>query len=137
MSPELLMPSKFGRKDSVSTPEADIYVFGLVVYQVCERDRGYLPFTQIDQVLTGELPFRDLRMEEIALSVVQGMRPHKPENASAIGFFDSLWGFVQRCLDGEMELRPKVAEVVSQLERAAADWPHANRIPPVRSPTVG
>ena len=37
MSPELLMPSKFGRKDSVPTPEADIYAFGFVVFQVCEQ----------------------------------------------------------------------------------------------------
>ena len=50
------------------------------------------------------------------------MRPPEPENASAIGFSDSLWNFVQRCWDGQMELRPKVAEVVSQLKRAAADW---------------
>ena len=61
-------------------------------------------------------------MVEIALDVVQGVRPTKPENASAIGFSDSLWSFVQRCWDGEMKLRPKIAEVVSQLGRAAADW---------------
>ena len=61
-------------------------------------------------------------MAEIALNVVQGIRPLKPENASAIGFSDSLWDFVQRCWDGQMELRPKVAEAVSQLKRAAADW---------------
>jgi serine/threonine protein kinase len=122
MSPELLVPGKFGITDSVPTPEADIYAFGLVIYQVCEQDRGYLPFTYIVQVLTGELPFRGLRMGEIALNVVQGVRPTKPKNASAIGFSDSLWSFVQRCWDGKMELRPKVAEVVTQLERAAADW---------------
>ena len=56
------------------------------------------------------------------MNVVQGVRPTKPENASAIGFVDPLWSFVQRCWDGDMKLRPKVTEVVSQLERAAADW---------------
>ena len=61
-------------------------------------------------------------MAEIAYNVVQGVRPAKPKNASVIGFSDSLWSFVQRCWDGRVELRPKVAEVVSQLERAAADW---------------
>ena len=35
MSPELLVPSKFDIKDSVPTPEADIYAFGLVIFQVC------------------------------------------------------------------------------------------------------
>ena len=61
-------------------------------------------------------------MVEVALDVVQGVRPTKPENAPAIGFSDSLWSFVQRCWDSEMKLRPKIAEVVSQLGRAAADW---------------
>ena len=122
MSPELLVPGKFGFTESVPTPEADIYAFGLVIYQVCEHDRGYPPFTYISQVLTGKPPFSGLGMAEIALNVVQGVRPTKPENASAIGFSDSLWDFSQRCWDGEMELRPKIAEVVSQLEKAASDW---------------
>ena len=41
MSPELLIPSWFGMKDSVPTPEADIYAFGLVIFQVREQDIGY------------------------------------------------------------------------------------------------
>ena len=36
MSPELLMPSKFGMEDSVPTPEADVYAFGMVILQVRE-----------------------------------------------------------------------------------------------------
>jgi hypothetical protein len=74
------------------------------------------------QVLTGELPFRGVRATELGYSVVMGKRPDKPANASAIGFSDSLWGFAQRCWDGDRKLRPKVAEVVTHLERAAASW---------------
>ena len=61
-------------------------------------------------------------MGEIALSVVEGKRPAKPKNASDIGFSDSLWDFAQRCLDGTLESRPKITEVVSQLGGAAAAW---------------
>ena len=122
MSPELLMPEKFGFIGSVHTPEADIYAFGLVIYQVCEHGCGYPPFTYTVQVLTGELPFLGLRMTEMAFRVVEGARPPKPENALAIGLSDSLWNLVERCWDADMKLRPKIAEVVSQLERAAADW---------------
>ena len=43
-SPELLMPERFGKKDSTPTPQADIYAFGLVVFQVCEPDCGYRLF---------------------------------------------------------------------------------------------
>jgi len=91
----------------------------------CGHCRDHSLFTYIFQVLTGRLPFPGLGMAEIVVNVVQGVRPIKPENASAIGLSDPLWSFVQRCWDGEMELRPKVAEVVSQLERATAAWGRA------------
>ena len=122
MSPELLVPSNFGFTESISTPEADIYAFGLVIYQVCEQDHGHLPFTHVVQVLTGKTPFRGTRTGDIAFKVVSGVRPPKPEDAPVIGFSDTLWSFVQHCWDGKMELRPNVAEVVLELERAAADW---------------
>ena len=73
------------------------------------------------QVLTGEIPFRNVRHTELGWAVVQGLRPEKPENASSIGFSDLLWGFVQRCWDSDMTLRPKVAEVVTCLGEAAAN----------------
>ena len=34
MAPELLAPSSYGLKKSVPTREADIYAFGLVIFQV-------------------------------------------------------------------------------------------------------
>jgi len=122
MSPERLAPPRFDTKDSVPTQEADIYAFGLVIFQVCRQDRGYQPLTRVVQVLTGETPFRGVRMGELSLDVIQGVRPSKPENASAIGFSDSLWRFVQRCWDGDAKLRPKAARVVKHLNKAAADW---------------
>jgi len=106
MSPELLVPSKFSMEDSLPTPEADIYAFGLVIFQV----------------LTGEIPFRKIRQTEMGYSVVRGLRPDKPEKASSIGFSDSLWDFAQRCWDGDMKSRPRIAEVVTHLGREAARW---------------
>ena len=40
MSPEISIPSKFGMEDAVHTPEADIYAFGLAIFQVCGRIAG-------------------------------------------------------------------------------------------------
>jgi hypothetical protein len=54
--------------------------------------------------------------------VVQGRRPGKPENASAIGLSDPLWSFTERCWDGDMKLRPKIVEVVTHLRATAAKW---------------
>jgi hypothetical protein len=74
------------------------------------------------QVLTGEVPFRGLRGAEVMFSILGGGRPEKPVNASAIGFSDPVWDLAQRCWDGDMNIRPKVAEVVKRLGEAAASW---------------
>ena len=79
-------------------------------------------FIYFAQVLTGEIPFRGVHHIELGYAVVRGLRPAKPENASAIGLSDSLWDFVQRCWDNNRERRPKVVEVVEHLEKAAANW---------------
>jgi len=42
MSPELLIPEEFGKKNAVPTPQSDIYAFGLVIFQVREQNYTYL-----------------------------------------------------------------------------------------------
>lgn len=54
--------------------------------------------------------------------MIKGLRPEKPENASSIGFSDSLWDLTKRCWDGDSALRPGVAEIVTHLEREAEEW---------------
>ena len=122
MPPELMAPGKFGMKNAKLTTQADIYAFGLVIFQVCEEGSGNRLVAYIPQVLVGEIPFRGLGPTGFVFAVVEGLRPDKPENASTIGFSDSLWGFVQCCWEGDMNLRPQVAEVVERLGRAATDW---------------
>lgn len=94
MSPEFLIPSKFGAEEAVPTPEADIYAFGLAIFQVCEVPSGYLLSTYTAQVLTGEIPLFRVRATELGFSVVQGLRLDKPAKASAINLSDPLWAFV-------------------------------------------
>jgi len=36
MSPELLVPEAYNMKTSKSTPQADVYAFGSVIFQVCK-----------------------------------------------------------------------------------------------------
>ena len=54
--------------------------------------------------------------------MVEGTRPDKPANASAIGLSDSLWTFTQRCWSGDIESRPGAGEVVMCLGEAVASW---------------
>jgi len=41
MSPELLVPEMYGMTTARPSPQADIYAFGLVIFQVREQDREY------------------------------------------------------------------------------------------------
>jgi hypothetical protein len=74
------------------------------------------------QVLTGETPFHDLQEVQVIESVLDGLRPEKPQDASAIGISDSLWDFVRLCWDAERTRRPAAMEVVDFLGEAAANW---------------
>ena len=68
------------------------------------------------------MPFGGVQQSALAYHVLRGMRPTRPENASAIGFSDSVWDLTQRCWDGTIESRPKVGEIVTHLREAAASW---------------
>jgi len=80
---------------------------------------SHLPFPQ---VLTGGIPFPGIQDSAVGYHVLRGGRPKRPEDASNIGFSDSLWTFTQSCWHGEMESRPEVEEVVKHLGDAVIDW---------------
>ena len=85
MLPELLAPQRFGAKNPTPTPQLDVYAFGLVIFQVFKDDE-YLLSTYTVQVLTGETPFRDFGPIGCTPSIINGLRPDKPNNAQQLGF---------------------------------------------------
>jgi len=106
ISPELLVPSKFGVTELIPTSEADIYAFGLFIQSSAMYVTMIVgtPFTYTFQVLASKLLFSGPGIAEIVLNVVQGVRPAEQENALAIGLSDPLRDFVQCYWDGEMKL---------------------------------
>lgn len=74
------------------------------------------------QVLTGEQPFRGVKLTEHTLNISSGLRPDKPEDAETIGISESLWKLIQKCWDGEKTRRPRIQEVVEGVADAAANW---------------
>lgn len=104
MAPELLLPEEFGLDGRVSK-QADIYAFGMVVYEV----------------LTGRIPFagEGRGFAEIVLRVMKGRRPSKPENAEGIGFGKGTWKLVERCWEEDRERRPTVDDVSKHFKRVA------------------
>lgn len=73
-------------------------------------------------MLTGQLPFRQYKPQELAYYVSIGSRPVKPENAKEIGISDPLWALMQKCWEGKIGQRPRVQDVVKGLGRVAANW---------------
>ena len=94
MAPELLNPDKYGEKNSRPTKPADVYAFGMVIYEV----------------LTGFDPFYDqnLGMFQLVCRVVDGLRPTKPSNAKDIGFRDRTWDLVKECWKEKSKKRPTI-----------------------------
>lgn len=125
MAPELLVPEAFDKKDTLPTLQADVYAFGLVIYQVCPHDYTQsivLQCAHFLQVLTGEFPFGRASRSAIGYYVVSGERPTKPTDPEAIGFSDELWDITSRCWSTAMESRPEIGEVVTVLGEATANW---------------
>jgi serine/threonine protein kinase len=84
MAPELLL------EDAEASKEADMYAFGMVVYEV----------------LTGTLPFGSRRVVALPMLTLQGSRPSEPEDPVAIGFGQGTWQFAERCWDEDPKKRP-------------------------------
>ena len=47
MAPEHLVPEQRDKEAAGPTIQADIYSFGLVIFQVCVQNQGYRPFLRI------------------------------------------------------------------------------------------
>ena len=98
MAPELF------QKSAKPSQEADIYAFGMVVYEV----------------VTGTRPFKRHKMVELPVLTTQGSRPTKPEDPVAVGFGSGTWEFIEKCWDQSCEERPTAGAAVEHFERVAA-----------------
>ena len=113
MAPELMYPSKFGLRGPQLSREADIYSFGMAMYEV----------------VTGIRPFgaEGMRYEELMFVVMEGGRPAKPDDAETVGFRNGLWDLVEQCWSQDRTQRPNTLDVRLRLRVAA---PMAPTVPP-------
>lgn len=98
MAPELYLA---GAKP---TKEADIYSFGMLVYEV----------------ITGSHPFREQRPMELPMLTTSGVRPIRPEDPATIGFGQGTWELIENCWDASPQRRPSATEALVHFESVAA-----------------
>ena len=105
LAPELLYPEKFGLRACQVSKEADVYAFGMVIYEV----------------LTGRSPFGAKKRQdpEFMLRVMEGKRPAKPEEAEDIGFGGGTWELVRQCWHQDRGKRPTMEKISKHFQRVA------------------
>ena len=87
---------------SMPSKEADMYAFGMVIYEV----------------ITGVHPFGRRRIQELLL-ISGGVKPNRPEDPVAIGFGQGTWEFAERCWGENPERRPTAREALEHFECVA------------------
>ena len=110
MAPELFSEAP------VPSKEADMYAFGMVIYEV----------------ITGVRPFGQRRMQELLLLNSGGVKPDRPEEPVAIGFGQGTWEFAERCWDENPERRPTAREASEHFESVSRTSTIVNPGPTIR-----
>lgn len=84
--------------------KADVYSYGMVMWSVVTRRQ----------------PFQGLRAMDVALRVLQGMRPALPHGCST-----PIRCLIERCWHPQPEERPTMGEVLDLLDSALSERPVA------------
>jgi serine/threonine protein kinase len=97
MAPELFS------EDVQASKEADMYAFGMLVYEV----------------IVGVPPFVHRKQVELPGLTLGGSRPPRPEDPVAIGFGQGTWELAESCWNKDPRRRPTAREALEHLGRVA------------------
>jgi len=106
MSPELLIPDKFGMTNDRPTRRSDCYALGMVIYEVLS---GYSPYHKLNKCLA-------------IAEILNGGRPKEPRMATRLGFTGGLWKTMEGCWDEDRNKRPDLGVVLAALSDAVPSW---------------
>ena len=98
MSPELIVPEKFGLETSCPTESSDCYALGMVIYET----------------IGGTVPFYECPDMAVPVKVIQGAHPTRGEM-----FSESLWKMLELCWSFEPKDRPNIEDVLQCLQMVA------------------
>ena len=100
MSPELLIPEKFGLSRRQQTKESDCYALGMVAYEILS---GCAPFG-----MNG--PFVVLR------KILDAKHPERPRGEPGVLFTDDIWNMLGRCWNTKPRERASAKDMLRCLE---------------------
>ena len=119
MAPELMYPSKFSLQSPRISREADVYAFGMAMYEVV---MGVRPFG-----------LEGMKHDELIFVVMEGERPMKPDDVETVGFGNGLWDLVEKCWSQDRTQRPSTLDVRLRLKVAASMAPTVPPGPRIRT----
>ena len=85
----------------VESKPADVFAFAMLTVEV----------------LTGKVPFEELKNEAVVPWVLRGGRPKMPESARAMGLTDEVWELLESYWQQDPEKRPTMGEVAGRWRR--------------------
>ena len=100
MSPELLVPERFGLKESRPTKASDCYAFGMVIYEA----------------LSGQTSFAHYSSLSVVWKILEGERPKRPQGEKGVWFTDAIWGILEHCWKSQPGDRINAKAVLMDLE---------------------
>ena len=103
MSPELLDTEILDRRQ---TTHSDCYALGMVMYEV----------------FSGRVPFYQYPRLAIPGKVIGGSRPERPQEEEGVWFTDDVWEVLRRCWAPQPVNRPRIKDVLQDLEEASKSW---------------
>ena len=118
MSPELLNPEIQDRRQ---TKSSDCYALGMVIYEV----------------LSGHVPFPRCNNYVVAIKVLRGERPERPQGMEWNWFMGAgkVWEVLGRCWVPQPGDRPGIEDVLQCLKEVSESWmppsPRLLEVPPI------
>jgi len=108
LAPEIINPpSKATSKPPTASKPADVFAFAMITVEV----------------FTGRVPFGDVGNTPVAIQIVGGKRPAKPQAAEQLGLTAEMWEFIGKCWTGNPNERPTIDEVVRTWEGFIKGYP--------------
>ena len=100
VSPELIVPPKFGLEECIPTKASDCYGLGMVIYEV----------------LSGQAPFSQYTFLTFVWKVLEGDRPGRPQGVEGARFTDNIWEMLDLCWKPQPRDRINAKDVLLVLE---------------------